>query len=138
LKEFSWQIAWQDVDLIQLLQTSGLKGTEAPLDGHTLRILNFPGFMADLRPMLRARLDAVLLRGLRFTQSGPILGGLGADRYTITRGADRLELDGASMTSLIMGRTQSETEPINLSGALAEIIPALFPLPSFLVGLNYH
>jgi len=138
LKEFSWQVSWQDVDLIQLLQESGLKGTEAPLDGHTLRILNFSRFMADLRPMLRARLDANLLRGLRFEQSGPILGGLGVDRYTITRGTDRLELDGASMTSLIMGRTQNETEPINLSGALAEIIPALFPLPSFLPGLNYH
>ncbi len=138
LKEFSWQVAWQDVALIQLLQESGLKGTEAPLDGHTLRILNFPGFMADIRPILRARLDANSLRGLRFTQSGPILGGLGADRYTITRGSDRLELDGASMTSLIMGNTHNEADPINLPGALAEIIPALFPLPSFLPGLNYH
>ena len=78
------------------------------------------------------------MRGLRFRQSGPLLGGLGADRYAITRGSDRLELDGASMTHLIMGRTDIETESINLPGALAEIIPALFPLPSFLPGLNYH
>jgi hypothetical protein len=79
-----------------------------------------------------------LLRGLRFEQSGPLLGGLGADQYTITRGTNRLQLDGASMTRLIMGRTDIETESINLPGALAEIIPALFPLPSFLPGLNYH
>jgi len=94
--------------------------------------------MDKLRPILRARLDANLLRGLRFKQSGPLLGGLGTDRYTITRGSDRLELDGASMTHLIMGKTELEAEPINLPGALAEVIPALFPLPSFLPGLNYH
>jgi GNAT superfamily N-acetyltransferase len=138
LKEFSWQVPWQDVDLIQSLQESGFKGTETPLYGHTLRIINFPKFIADIRPILLARLSANLLRGLRFRQSGPLLGGIGADRYTITRGSDRLELDGASMTHLIMGRTDIETESINFPGALAEIIPALFPLPSFLPGLNYH
>ncbi len=40
------------------------------------------------------------------------------------------------MTRLVMGNTQTETEPIRLPGALAEVIPALFPLPSFLLGLN--
>ena len=138
LKELSWPVAWQDIELIQLLQDSGYNGTATPLHDHTLRIINFPGFMDKLRPILRARLDANLLRGLRFKQSGPLLGGLGTDRYTITRGSDRLELDGASMTHLIMGKTELEAEPINLPGALAEVIPALFPLPSFLPGLNYH
>lgn len=138
LKEFSWQVPWQDVDLIQLLQESGFEGTATPLYGHTLRIINFPKFMADMRPILLARLDANSLRSLRFRQSGPLLGGLGADWYTITRGSDRLELDGAAMTHLIMGRTDIETESMKLPGALAEIIPALFPLPSFLPGLNYR
>lgn len=138
LKELFWSVAWQDVDLIHLLQGGGNNGAAMPLYGHTLRIINFPGFMNDLRPILRARLDANLLRGLRFEQSGPLLGGLGADRYTITRGVDRLQLDGASMTRLIMGDTNIEDKSIHLSGALAEIIPALFPLPSFLPGLNYH
>jgi len=138
LKEITWPVAWQDIELIQLLQDSGYNGTATPLFGHTLRIINFPGFMDDMRPILRARLDANLLRGLRFKQSGPLLGGLGADRYTITRGSDYLELDGAAMTHLVMGSTDSETEPIHASGALAEVISALFPLPSFLPGLNYH
>jgi len=138
LKELFWSVAWQDVELIHLLQGDGYNGTAMPLYGHTLRIINFAKFMNDLRPILRARLDANLLRGLRFEQSGPLLGGLGADQYAITRGVDRLQLDGASMTRLIMGDTNIEAKSIHLPGALAEIIPTLFPLPSFLPGLNYH
>ena len=138
VRELTWLAAWQDSELIQLLQASGYRAELASLHGHTFRILNFPGLMADLRPLLQARLPAELLRGLRFEQSGPLLGGLGADRYAIVRGTDRLELDGAAMTRLIMGSADGEDEPIHLPGALAEVVPALFPLPSFLLGLNYH
>ena len=138
LQEVSWQVAWQDIELIKLLQHSGYNGTVAPLYGHTLRIINFPEFMDDFRPLLRERLDKNLLRGLRFEQSGPLLGGIGIDRYTIIRGSDRCELDGAAMTSLVMGSIESETKPIHTFGTLAEVISVLFPLPSFLPGLNYH
>jgi GNAT superfamily N-acetyltransferase len=138
LQELSWQVAWQDLELIQLLQDYGYSGSVTPLYGHTLRIVNFPGLMNDLRPILQARLGEKLLRGLRFEQSGPLLGGTRTDQYRIIRGPDRLELDGAAMTRLVMGSTESKTEPIRLSGALEEVIPALFPLPSFLPGLNYH
>ena len=138
LQELSWPVAWQDLELIQLLQECGYSGSAAPLYGHTLRIVNFAGFMNDLRPILQARLGEKLLHGLRFEQNGPLLGGTGTDRYTIIRGADRLELDGAAMTRLIMGNTASETEPIRPPGVLAEVISALFPLPSFLPGLNYR
>lgn len=137
LKELYWPVAWQELELIQLLQDCGYGGSVAPLEGHTLRIVNFPGFMHALRPNLRARLDAKLLRGLRFEQSGALIGTSGLDRYTILRGQDRLELDGAAMTRLVMGTTE-ELEPIRLPGALADVLPALFPLPSFLPGLNYH
>jgi hypothetical protein len=138
LQELSWPVAWQDLELIQLLEACGYSGSAAPLYGHTLRIVNFAGFMDDLRPILQARLGEELLNGLYFEQSGPLLGGTGSDRYAIIRGSDRLELDGAAMTSLVMGNAGSETEPLRLPGALEEIIPALFPLPSFLPGLNYR
>jgi hypothetical protein len=78
------------------------------------------------------------LRGLRFEQSGPLLGGTGNDHYTITRGSDRLELDGAEMTRLVMGNADPHAEAIQAPGPLAEVISALFPLPSFMPGLNYH
>ena len=74
LQELSWPVPWQDSELIQLLQDASCSGSLAPLDGHTLRIVDFAGFMSDLRPILRARLDANLLRGLRFKQSGPMVG----------------------------------------------------------------
>ena len=133
-----WPVPWQDIELIQLLQDSGYEGTMASYEGHTWRIINFPGFIQDLRPFLRARLATNLLRGLRFEQRGPLLSGTGTDRYTITGGSDRLDLDGAAMTQLVMGNADQQAEAIVAPGVLAEVISALFPLPSFLPGLNYH
>jgi hypothetical protein len=136
--DLTWPVLWQDAELIELLQDSGFHGNLAPYDGHTWRIIDFPGFMKDLRPIVRARVEARLLRDLHFEQSGPLLGGIGDDRYTITHGSDRLELDGAGMTRLVMGNADPEAEAIHAPGTLAEVISALFPLPSFLPGLNYH
>jgi hypothetical protein len=131
-------VAWQDLELIQLLRNHGYEGSPGPLWGQTLRILDFSRFMKDLRPMLEARLDAKLLRSLRFEQSGPLLGDQGDDRYAIVRGRERLELDGAAMTSMVLGNVDYHAGTIHATGALQEVISALFPLPSFLPGLNYH
>ena len=138
LKELYWPVAWQDLELLQAINKTGYEGTLAPLDGHTLRIINFPAFMKELRPILRARLDRKLLRGLHFEQSGPLLGGTGDDRYAIIRGREHLELDGAAMTSLAFGNADAQAKRVHATGTLAEVISALFPLPSFLPGLNYH
>lgn len=138
LQMVHWSVAWQDQELIQLLTDDGNEGSPVPLYGHTLRILNFPHFMKGLRPMLDAHLDAKLLRGLRFEQSGPLLGDQGGDRYAIVRGRDRLELDGAAMTRLVMGNSDTQAEAIHATGVLDEVVSTLFPLPSFLPGLNYH
>ncbi len=89
LQEVYWPVAWHETDLIQLLMDIGYAGSAAPLYGHTLRILDFPAFMKDLRPILQACLDAKLLRGLHFEQNGPLLAGAGADRYAIFRGTER-------------------------------------------------
>ncbi len=138
VRELTVPAPWQDFELRQVLEQRDYPNAIEPLDGHTLRIVDFPGLMRDLQPLLRARLGASLLRGLRFEQSGPLLGGTGADRYAIVRGRERLELNGAGMTRLVMGSATREPEPVAPAGALAEIIPALFPLPSFLPGLNYR
>jgi len=90
----------------------------------------------SLRPILQARLEPALRRGLRFEQAGPLLAGNGADRMAIARGTERLELDGATMTRLVMGATLEQE--VAVRGALAEVIAALVPLPSFLPGLDYH
>jgi GNAT superfamily N-acetyltransferase len=129
-------IPWQDADLQQMLIGIGYHPQWAALDGHTMRIINFPGLLYDLEAYIQSRLSPELRRGLRFEQTGPLLGVNGDDRYAIVHGRERLELNGAQMTALVMGSPEEDDPP--LPGALAEIIPALFPLPSFLPGINYH
>jgi len=131
LRELRLLVPWQDVDFLQLLREQGATGEHIPLIGHTMRIVDFPGLMSDLRPYVRARLTARQRRGLRFEQEG--------DRYSIARGRERLELDGKGMTRLVAGAPAEVAPDVPVApGALGEIIPALFPLPSFLPGLNYR
>ena len=129
-------IPWQDADLQQMLVGMGYHPQWAALDGHTMRIINFPGLLYDLKAYIQSRLSPELRSGLRFEQTGPLLGADGDDRYAIIHSKERLELNGAQMTALVMGSPEEESPP--LQGALAEVIPALFPLPSFLPGINYH
>lgn len=132
LRELRLAVPWQDVDLLQLLREQGIAGDRVPLPEHTMRIVNFPGLMADLRPYVQARLPASLQRGLRFEQEG--------ERYAIVRGRERLQLDSGEMTRLVLGIPQQMkmTRTLTTSRVLEEMIAALFPLPSFLPGLNYQ
>ena len=136
ISQIGWPVGWQDVDLIHLLREKGHLAHQVALPEHTLRIINLPGLMRDLRPYLRARLEARLRRGLCFEQTGALLGATGTDRYALARGKDRLEMDGADMTRLVLGAP--DRPAVQAPGALAEIVPALFPLPSFMPGLNYQ
>ncbi len=145
-------VPWQDADFLRLLHERGVAGVRLPLPEHTMRIVNLPGLMSDLRDYVEACFDARLWRGLRFEQEG--------DRFRAVLGRERLELDGGEITRLVMGapadgRSRPQTVGINVrgrtvnvrgrtinvrsvSGTLGEIIPALFPLPSFLPGLNFR
>jgi predicted N-acetyltransferase YhbS len=139
LQEIHWPAAWQDSDTITLLQENGLTGTPEPLSDHTMRIINFPGLMADLKPYLRARLEGPQARGLRFEQTGPLLGANQGDQLAIVRGQERLELSGAAMTNLVMGDPgEVYAKTYNIPGSLSDVVSALFPLPTFFPGLNYQ
>jgi len=130
--------------LLQLLRAQGLTGDATPLIGHTMRVVNFPGLMSDLRSYVKGRLTEEQRRGLRFEQQG--------DRCVIVRAQERLKLDtlgvltrmysSAATTPLVMGSLYSPvvaaTPPTTVGRTLAEITSALFPLPSFLPGLNYR
>jgi predicted N-acetyltransferase YhbS len=131
VRELRLLVPWQDVDLLQLLRRWAGAPMGLPLIGHTMRVVNFPGLMADLKRYVRARLPAELRRGLRFEQEG--------DRYAIARGEERIELDGGGMTRMVMG-LPAEMVPgsVTDSGTLSQILSALFPLPSFVPGLNYR
>lgn len=130
LREARLFIPWQDEDMCCLLRRQGWKGEKTRLPDHTMRILDLRGLMADLRPYVRERLPRALRRGLRFEQEG--------DRCAIVHGAERLERDAAAMTRLVLGAPGEATSDADgFSGALGEIVRALFPLPSFLPGANY-
>ncbi len=151
VKDLRFPVPWQDLDLILLLKSWERKGQSpfcAPglplpewrsLPDHTIRVIDFPGLMDDIHPLVRARLDPAMSQGLHGEQSGPLLGMEGGDHFALVRGKERLELDGAAMTRLVMGETGSAHISANkVPGALADIIAALFPLPSFFPGLDYH
>lgn len=134
-----WPAPWQDQELIELLQGMGCRGVSMPLHDHTMRIINFPGLMTDLQPYQHRRLDALDWNDLRFEQTGPLLSASGDDRYIIARGHDRLELNGAEMTGLVMGGLdEAHVAPKIASSGLKNLISALYPLASFSPGLNYH
>lgn len=131
LRELRFPVPWQDVDLIRMLRGYGATSDSIPLLEHTMRIVNLPGLMAGLKTYLAARLTEKLRRGLRFEQEGGV--------YALVRGRERLELDGTALTRLVMGVPPVLAPHIDAGqGALAEVIAALFPLPSFLPGLNYR
>ncbi len=139
LQEIHWPVAWQDSDTITLLQENGFKGALEPLSDHTMRIINFPGLMADLKPYLQARLERSQARDLRFEQTGPLLGAYQGDRLAIVHGQERLELSGAAMTNLVMGDPDEVyAAAYAVPDKLADIVKALFPLPAFFPGLNYQ
>jgi len=71
--------------LLQLLRAQAVTGDATPLIGHTMRVVNFPGLMSDLRSYVKGRLTEEQRRRLRFEQQ--------RDRYAIVRGQERLELD---------------------------------------------
>jgi predicted N-acetyltransferase YhbS len=120
---------WQDADLKQLLHGQGVRGASSTLPGHTMRILDFPALMGDLRGYVTSRLTGAQRRGLVFHQEG--------DGYTIARGSDRLVLDGAGMTRLVLGTPADSEKPRPALGSdLDAIIADLFPLPSLPPGLN--
>lgn len=129
LRELWLAVAWQDSDLRQMLRKSGVAGETSTMVGHTMRIVDFPGLMDDLDCYVRARLSAEQLSGVSFQQDG--------DRYAIAYGPDRIELDGAAMTRLVLGpagAVEGVGQPLVQS--LGEIACQLFPLPSFTPGLN--
>jgi hypothetical protein len=130
LREMRLFVPWQDLDFLQLLQGQGFVTERVPLE-HTMRVVDLPGLMSDLRRYVSARLTARQRRGLRFEQEG--------DRYRVARGRERLELDGVAMTRLVMGTPPKMMPNVPLEpGTLGEIVRTLFPLPSFLPGLNYR
>jgi hypothetical protein len=129
LAELWLAVAWQDAVLARLLHERGVRGEVSSMPWHTMRILDFPGLMADMQDYVAGRLGEAHLRRLVFCQDG--------DHYAIACGSERLELDGAGMTRLVFGAPETpEVCPVDRDCDLGRIVDTLFPLPSRLPGLN--
>jgi len=145
VRELRLFVAWQDARFAKRLAEMGAPSEPMPLPGHTMRLINFPALHGDLEAYIASRLPETLRPDLRFEQSGPLLeepGQAEAGRCVIAWRQQRLELTTAQMTRLVMGSPEQAPGTGNpgmaLAGALGEIVPALFPLPSFLPGLDYR
>ncbi len=140
IRELRLDAAWQDARFAHGLAELGSKVEGESLPGHTMRLINFPALRGDLEAYIGGRLPEWLVSDLRFEQSGPLLvdpeqAGAGDGQCAIVWQQQRLELTSAEMTWLVMGSPQQAP---GASGVLGQIISALFPLPSFLPGLNYR
>ncbi len=113
-----------DGELIHLLRKRNLKVMEEPLGG-THRIIDLPGLVAKLRPYLRERLEGRDMRRLSFEQEG--------DRCAIAYGEQRHELSLSEAAPLVLGAPGAP----QLSGELARVLPAIFPIPFPQPGFNY-
>jgi hypothetical protein len=135
-------VPWQEQEWIEALCRTGARMETTALDGHTMRILNFPSMRKSLRPYIIARLGEDVYRDLRFEQSGPLLRDSATQvdegRCAIVLGRERFELDTMQMTLLVMGDPEGKLADVEIPGWLRPVVKALFPLPSFLPGLNYH
>ena len=145
IRELRLDAAWQDTQFTRCLAEMGTRQEPIPLPGHTMRLINFPALRGDLEAYIAGRLPEALTPDLRFEQSGPLLvdpgqAQAGDGQCAIVWQQQRLELATAEMTRLVMGSPQQAPGAgyPGVPSVLGQIISALFPLPSFLPGLNYR
>ena len=143
VNELRFPVPWQEQEMIDAVAAlTGQEMQSTALDAHTMRILNFPSMLESLRPYITARLGEEVYRELRFEQAGPLLRDSATQvdegRCAIVLGRERFELDTMQMTRLVMGDPEGKLADVEIPGWLVPIVRAIFPLPSFLPGLNYH
>ncbi len=114
-----------DRELGYLLERAGVTLRPGRLPDHTVRVLDVPGLMRDLRPYVRARLPRAEARRLSFGQVGEVC--------VIERGAERVELSLSEAAALMLG---GDSRP-ELPAGLAQVAEALFPVPLPMIGLDY-
>lgn len=142
LTELRFSIPSWHTELIDALRDLGLEPRATAMDDHTMRILNFPSMYASLKPYIIARLGEEVYNDLRFEQSGPLLRDsatlIDEGRCAIVLGCERFELDTMQMTRLVMGDPENQLADVEIPGWLRHVVKAIFPLPSFVAGLNFH
>lgn len=114
-----------DRELAHILGSRGAALTPATLPGHTIRLLNLPGLMRDLRQYLAELLPRSDLRRLSFDQQDTTC------RFAY--GDQAVELDLGQSALVVLGGPNAPEIP----GDLGRVLSQVFPLPAPVPGLNH-
>jgi predicted N-acetyltransferase YhbS len=116
----------QDADLRYRLARLGVETAWRTVSG-TIRLIDLPGLMSDLRDYVTARVPAADLARLSFTQEGELC--------TFALGEERAQLDLSAAARLVCGDLGPEAPKVE--GDLGRVLSAVFPLPTIQPGFNY-
>jgi GNAT superfamily N-acetyltransferase len=128
-------VGGHDADLVRVLRHAGLQGVPEPSSG-TIRVIDFPGLMEKVRPLIAGRIGHDSASRLVFEadeRAGNARGG-----FTIGDGSRTIRLaDHAALGPWLFGDPgDTHPEPDGDRSLAAELAPAL-PLPALWYGVNY-
>ena len=116
-----------DLEMYHLLRGNGLDPVSGNIDGHTLRIVNFPAMMEKFRGYLSERVGRRIGEALTFREEN--------DRRIMELRGDRFVVDGEDdLGRIIFDTGVDETD---VSGKIDEVLKDLLPLPFVTPGLNF-
>ena len=114
----------QDADLRYRFGRLGLEVTSRTISG-TMRIIDLPGLMSDLREYVAARVPERDLSRLSFAQEG--------ETCTFALGEEAYSCDLSAAARLVCGGPEAP----EVAGELGRVLSAIFPLPTIQPGFNY-
>jgi predicted N-acetyltransferase YhbS len=121
-----WPALAHDTDLRYRFSRLGIE-TEWHEASGTIRLVDLPGLMSDLRDYVTARVPAADLARLSFAQEGELC--------TFALGEERAQLDLSGAARLVFGHLGPEAPEVK--GDLGRVLSAIFPLPTIQPGFNY-
>jgi len=125
IERVHFRLLGQDRELSYLLRRRGVALRPGRISG-TLRLLNLPGLLRDLRPYLSARLPRADLRRFTATQEG--------DTCTFAYDSQSLALNLSQAAPLVLGGPEETPTP---GGELGRVLAAIFPVQLPMPGFNY-
>lgn len=125
LTEIKLEFPSHDRELAYLYGCRGVGMRAGTIRGHTMRLLDLPGLMRDLRPYLAARLPRQQLRQLSFDQRG--------ETCVFSSASQQTHMDLSHAASFILGGPGAP----KVRGGLGDVLSLIFPIPLPMPGLNY-
>jgi len=125
LEQIEFAVPTHDRELPGIFTRQGLGLKPGTLEAHTIRLLDLPRLMRQLRPYVAARLTRSEARQLCFRQ------GEGGCAFAL--GEEELELNLPQSAALVLGGPEAP----EVGGELGRVLGSLFPVPFPMPGMNY-